>query len=187
MLSELNISDYTVQYIFGQRFLIAYLLGCWFVVTLSRGIRPIRRGFGYIFSSLWPMGGMLRRFAVARFLDSFGLLLIAGLSNQKSAELAIHFAANLRAERGLTPILDSIRKGSPIWKALEPTKLIPSDLLDQIRMAEDTGNVEKALHASAIDITSGSRHLLEVGVSLIETMLIVILGFSVIFGLIPLG
>jgi general secretion pathway protein F len=187
VLSELNIMDFTTQYIFGLRYIILYAILCWVCISIIRSIRPLRRGVGYAFSSFWPMGSMLRRFALSRFFDSLSLLLVAGLSNERAMKLALHFAANLRVERTLAPLVESLRKGSTIHVVLGSTRLVPANLVRQIKTAELAGNVEKALHECAMELTSGSRHILELGVSLLEAALILMIGFAMVFGLIPLG
>lgn len=187
LMSKLSITEFTTQYIFGLRYTIAYVVLCWMFISFIQSVRPLRRVAGYIFSSLWPIGGMLRRFALARFLDSLALLLIAGLSNAGALKLALHFAANLRVERALTPLIESLRKGTTIHEALGAVRIVSPDLVYQIRTAELTGNVEKALHECAMQLTSGSRFKLEVRVSLLEALLMISIGLMIVLGIIPLG
>lgn len=179
-----NDKDYTLHFIMGLRQEAAFLLACWVAYTIIASIRPLRRGAGYLLSWIPPLSSLLRSFALARFFDALALLLTAGLSNARAVNHAVPFAANLRVERRLVALAGPLQNGSTLYAALSATRIVPVDVLGHIKVTEISGNVEQGLHDCAVQLTSGTRHAIEVAVSLIEATAILFIGFLIIAGLI---
>jgi len=165
-------NDYTLHYIIGLREEAAFFAACSVVSIIVASIRPLRRGAGYLLLWIPPLGGLLRRFALARFFDCLALLLTVGHPNARAVQYAIPFAGNVRTEGHLEPVIKLLRDGSTLYAAFNSTGIVPSYVLDQIKTAEFIGNVEGGLHECAVQLTSGTRHVVDTTVSLIELTLI---------------
>lgn len=160
--------DYTLHYIIGLREEAAFFAACWIVTIVVASVRPLRRGAGYLLLWIPPLGALLRRFALARFFDGLALLLTVGHPNARAVQYAIPFAGNVRTEHHLERVIRPLRDGSTLYAAFNSTGIVSQFVLDQIKTAEFVGNIEGGLHQCAVQLTSGTRHVVDTAISLIE-------------------
>ena len=94
-------------------------------------------------------GGVLMANFHTQFLETLASLTGGGLPLLKGLELASRISANVFIQRQLLLVIDGVRDGSPLSRALEKTALFPPNLLEMIRIGEHTGDLGATMRRSA--------------------------------------
>lgn len=135
----------------GTAGLITYLF---FVcsVTLGLGVAVtglLRGWFGRapvaVAMRLWPIGGCLKSFALARLSWSLSLALDAGVSARESMRLALRSTQNayyMSHEKSVDQVL---LKGGEFHEALRQTNAFPDEFLDSLETAELAGTHSESM------------------------------------------
>jgi type IV pilus assembly protein PilC len=150
-------------------------------------IRLYKTGRGRMFMdklllSIPVLGGLIRKSCVARFADTLGTMLSSGIPIIDALKITSKTTGNKVLERGILQSLDSIKGGKTITEPLKDTRLFPPMLIDMIAVGEKTGTLSDMLDKVAGFYRSEVNTAVDSIISLIEPMIIVILG--IIIGLI---
>jgi len=79
------------------------------------------------------------------FLENFTMLMSAGMGVIQSLEALKLEARSSRMRKTIGEIKIEINNGSPIWKAMGKTKLLPPDVLSLIQIGEESGKLAENL------------------------------------------
>jgi len=175
----MNLSRWLVQYWW------AFLLLMWSVIWgLPRLIR-MSAGGRYFLDELkmrMPIAGPLyKKVLVARFTRTFGTLISSGVPILEALDIVKGAVGNAVMERAINAVYEAIKEGESIAEPLASTKVkIFDDLVvNMIDVGEKTGELDKML----IKVADNYDEEVDVAVngltSLLEPLLIVVMGCAV--------
>lgn len=92
------------------------------------------------------LGRLTRAFAQARFGRALGLLLRSGIPMDRALDLAASAAGNRYVRLRLLPVLDSIRSGQPLSKAMAPlADVFSTTFVAMVATGEASGDLDRTL------------------------------------------
>ena len=130
-------------------------------------------------------GILIQKVSIARFSRTLGTLISSGVPILQALMITKDTAGNELIAHAITKVHDSIREGESIAGPLAKTKIFPLMVVNMINVGEETGALDQMLNKIAdtyeeeVDVTVGTL------TTLIEPLLIVIMG--AIVGLIVLA
>ncbi len=122
------------------------------------------------------LGGLVKKTAIARFTRTLGTLISAGVPILEAIMITRDTSGNYVYEQALTKVHDSIREGETFAGPLREAKVCDSLVVNMIDVGEETGDLDTMLMKIAdnydeeVDVAVGSL------LSLLEPMLVVVLG-----------
>jgi general secretion pathway protein F len=129
------------------------------------------------FKLKWVLvGELIRKIEVARFARTFGTLLQSGVSILPALDLVREISQNRMISRAIGHVHGRLREGKGVSKALEETAVFPPLAIHMIGVGEETGRLDEMLLRIAEvfeeHIQNGMKRL----ISLLEPMVILIMG-----------
>ncbi len=132
------------------------------------------------------LGNILAKTAVARFTRTLGTLLAAGVPILEAINITRETSGNEVYGRALANVHDEIREGESFANPLRAAKICDSIVVNMIDVGEETGDLDKMLIKVADNYDEEVETLVEGLVSLLEPIMVVILGGIVGFIVIAL-
>ncbi len=127
-----------------------------------------------------PFGRLLwRESAASLFSRTLGLLLEAGISLLAAVGIASEAVPNRALVRDLEGLPDAIKNGQSLTDSLAATEVMPGLALDMIRIGETSANLQGMLSDVADFYDERVRARIDTLVSLIEPLVIIIMGLVV--------
>lgn len=90
-------------------------------------------------------GGILHRFAIMQFTQSFGTLLSGGTPMVPAIEIASQSVTNQEVSLKIFGIVQNVRQGEPLWRSLESTGVMSDLAVEMIKVGESTGALTEML------------------------------------------
>lgn len=122
------------------------------------------------------MGQIVEKSTVARTTRTLGTLVQAGVPILESLNIVRDTAGNAVFERAFTRIYDSIREGETIAQPLREARIVDDIVVNMIDVGEETGELDTMLMKIADNYDEEVEVLVESLVSLLEPIMIVVLG-----------
>ena len=122
------------------------------------------------------IGETVQKVALARFARTLGTLSAAGVPILQAIEITATSSGNWVVEKALLKSRDAIREGIPIYKPLEDEPVFPPMVTRMIAVGEETGDIDGMLgkigdfYESEVDAT------IKALTSIIEPIMIVVVG-----------
>jgi type IV pilus assembly protein PilC len=132
------------------------------------------------------LGGILGKTAIARFTRTLGTLISAGVPILDAINITKETCGNEVYTRALSKVHDAIREGESMADPLRATKVCDAIVVNMIDVGEETGDLDKMLikvadnYDSDVDVLVGSL------ISILEPVMVVVLGVIVGFIVIAL-
>jgi type IV pilus assembly protein PilC len=132
------------------------------------------------------LGGILGKTAIARFTRTLGTLISAGVPILDAINITKETCGNEVYTRALSKVHDAIREGESMADPLRATKVCDAIVVNMIDVGEETGDLDKMLikvadnYDSDVDVLVGSL------ISIMEPVMVVVLGVIVGFIVIAL-
>jgi type IV pilus assembly protein PilC len=170
---------------FAQDYGWAYVLFSPIILMLA--IRLIRMSEGGKFAvdvvklKIPILGSILSKTAIARFTRTLGTLISAGVPILDALNITKETCGNEVYSRALLKVHDAIREGESMADPLRATKVCDALVVNMIDVGEETGDLDKMLMKIAdnydgdVDVLVGSL------ISILEPVMVVILGVIVGF------
>jgi type IV pilus assembly protein PilC len=134
----------------------------------------------YILDRLWlmipVMGTIIEKSTVARTMRTLGTLVQSGVPILESLNIVKDTAENAVFERAFLRIYESIREGETIAQPLRESRIVDDIVVNMIDVGEETGDLDTMLNKIADNYEEEVEVLVESLVSLLEPIMIVILG-----------
>jgi type IV pilus assembly protein PilC len=127
------------------------------------------------------LGGILGKTAIARFTRTLGTLIAAGVPILDALNITKETCGNEVYARALLKVHDAIREGESMAAPLKATKVCDTIVVNMVDVGEETGDLDKMLikvadnYDSDVDVLVGSL------ISILEPVMVVILGLIVGF------
>lgn len=170
------ISNFLVSYwIF---IIIAVLVG---VFLLTRYVRTPagRMSFDEFKLSIPYVGVLYKKLYLSRIADNMNTMLVSGITMIKTFEITASVVGNLVYKRILQDVLESIKGGSTVSQALAKYQEIPGVMVQMIKVGEETGELGTIMKTMSRYYEREVVNSVDTLVSLIEPVMIVVLGLGV--------
>ena len=179
----------TVALIATSKFFSNYFLyvmgGLVAVYLFFRIGRSISESFQYHTDNLalnMPvMGTLIRKIALSRFCQTFGVLFNSGLEILKCLDAARATAGNLVLSEALANIRDKVQEGSPLSVSMNNSGEFPSLVIRMVKIGEESGNLTEVLEQVAEFYDRDVNEAVDAMISMIEPALTVILGGMILW------
>jgi type IV pilus assembly protein PilC len=175
----LAISDFMVNwgwcYVLGFPFFLYALLK---LIRLSEGGKYAT---DLILTKIPIMGSIVSKSSIARFARTLGTLISAGVPILDAINITRETSGNEVYARALIKVHDAIREGESMADPLRATKVCDAIVVNMIDVGEETGDLDKMLlkiadnYDSDVDVLVGSL------ISILEPVMVVVLGLIVGF------
>ncbi|KPL11353.1 hypothetical protein AMJ85_03715 [candidate division BRC1 bacterium SM23_51] len=145
-------------------------------------IRQINRTKGgkYFFDStklnLPVLGTIFKKIAIVRFAGTFSTLINAGVPILQSIDIVRDTSGNEVIARAMEQVYDSIKDGESIHEPMREAKIFPPLVIHMIAVGEETGAIDQMLTKVAEAYEREVDDTISALTSIIEPILIVILG-----------
>ena len=132
------------------------------------------------------MGGILQKTAIARFTRTLGTLISAGVPILDAINITKETCGNEVFGRALGKVHDAIREGESFAAPLRASKICDAIVVNMVDVGEETGDLDKMLikvadnYDNDVDVLVGSL------ISILEPVMVVVLGVIVGFIVIAL-
>src|SRR3954452_4348432 len=172
--------DYGWAYIMAAPFVIGGLIK---LIRLSEGGKY---AIDVIKLKIPILGGILSKTAIARFTRTLGTLISAGVPILDALNITKETCGNEVFSRALVKVHDAIREGESMADPLRATKVCDAIVVNMVDVGEETGDLDKMLikiadnYDSDVDVLVGSL------ISILEPVMVVVLGLIVGFIVIAL-
>jgi type IV pilus assembly protein PilC len=180
----------TVSRWFANQYGWAYILAFPIVVTLLLKLAKMSEGGKYAVDAIKLkipiLGGILGKTAIARFTRTLGTLISAGVPILDAINITKETCGNEVYSRALGKVHDAIREGESMADPLRATKVCDAIVVNMVDVGEETGDLDKMLikiadnYDNDVDVLVGSL------ISILEPVMVVILGVIVGFIVIAL-
>jgi len=162
--------------------------GCWLVVLLTplaifiifRLMRLSRGGrmlADKIKIKLPLVGKILSKTAIARFTRTLGTLIEAGVPILEALNITRNTAGNEVFARAIGEVHDSVREGETFADPLRASKVCDPIVVNMVDVGEETGDLDKMLLKVADTYDEEVDATVAALVSVIEPIMVVVLGF----------
>lgn len=121
-------------------------------------------------------GGLFRKVAVSRFSRNLGTMLASGVPILQSLEIVGDTSGNTVVRDAATAVRDSVRSGESLAAPLAEHPVFPPMVVQMLAVGEDTGAVDTMLHKIADFYDQEVEATTEALTSLIEPLMIAVLG-----------
>jgi len=122
------------------------------------------------------MGMILAKSTVARTMRTLGTLVQSGVPILEALSIVRDTAGNAVFENAFTRIYESIREGETIAQPLREARIVDDIVVNMIDVGEETGDLDSMLNKIADNYDEEVEALVEGLVSLLEPLMIVVLG-----------
>ena len=173
-----------------KRNFIWLLLGVIVVVAtyifLYRYVYGFKKAVHWIQLKLPLLGPVFLKGILAKFSRTFATLFASGVSIERSLELAARVVGNVIYQEAIATVRTSIVFGEPVWKAFQETGKFPKIFVSMLRVGEETGRLDAMLESLADFYDDELKAAIEALISMIEPIMIVVIGSIIGFILIAL-
>ena len=122
------------------------------------------------------IGDLIKKMEVARFARTLGTLLQSGVSILPALNLVKEISQNEAISRSIAYVHDKLREGKGISKSLEETGVFPPLAVHMIGVGEETGRLDEMLVKVAETYDENVRTAVRRVVSLIEPLILLVMG-----------
>ena len=166
------------------------MLGYWYVwaavfillvasYVLGKRTEPGRRFLDLVKIHLPILGPMFRKVTISRSIRTLGTMLASGVPMLESIKLCGEVAGNYHYERLWEQVRDQVTGGKRICEVLAGNPLIPRVLIQMIAAGEETGKLDYVLERVSTYYDQEVDTALKTATSLIEPIMISVMGFIV--------
>ncbi|MDP7005926.1 MAG: type II secretion system F family protein [Phycisphaerales bacterium] len=164
------------QAIPGYVWVIASPFLVFFFFKLVRKTGPGRAIIDIVLMKIPVLGNLVEKTSVARFTRTLGTLIAAGVPILEAVLITRDTSGNHVYEKALTGVHDSIREGESVADPLREAKVCDSIVVNMIEVGEETGDLDVMLMKVADNYDEEVDVAVTALLSLLEPMLVVVLG-----------
>lgn len=121
-------------------------------------------------------GGLVQKVALARFTRNLGAMLRAGVPILQSLDIVGEASGNIVVENATRAVRESVRSGNSLAKPLAQHSIFPPMAVQMMAVGEDTGALDQMLDKIADFYDQEVESTTEALTSLIEPLMIAVLG-----------
>lgn len=121
-------------------------------------------------------GDLAIKSSMAKFSRTMATLFASGVSIERALEVAGKVAGNLVIKEAVDEVQKKVTEGQSMWSSMEKTGQFPKLIVAMVKVGEETGRLDEMLDTIARFYEDEVDRTVEGLITLIEPMLIVILG-----------
>jgi type IV pilus assembly protein PilC len=121
-------------------------------------------------------GNLFQKVALSRFSRNLGTMLRSGVPILQSLDIVAATTANIVLERAINDVQDSVRRGESLAGPLSKHWVFPPMVVQMLAVGEDTGAMDTMLEKIAEFYDQEVEATTEALTSLIEPLMIAVLG-----------
>lgn len=121
-------------------------------------------------------GNLMRKVAISRFTRNFGTMIHAGVPILQALDIVGETSGNMVIENAAKAVRESVRSGQSLAGPLNEHPVFPPMVVQMITVGEDTGALDEMLHKIASFYDQEVETTTEQLTSLIEPLMIAVLG-----------
>ena len=140
-----------------------------------------RRFFDRCKMKLWVFGPVVHGTQIAQFARTLGTLSASGVERLRSLDIVADAAGNVVFEDGVRSIQAAVREGEAMARPMGETKLFDDVVVNMVDVGEETGELDKMLLKVADVYEQEVDNRVGALMSILEPVLIVVLGLVVGF------
>jgi type IV pilus assembly protein PilC len=125
------------------------------------------------------VGGLVRKTAMARFASTLSTLLASGVPVLESLEITSDAVQNAVVADGVRAISEGAKQGEPLTRPLQNHPVFPPMVTQMMAVGEETGAIDTLLRKVADFFEQEVQRTVDSLTSLLEPLLIVVLGGAV--------
>jgi type IV pilus assembly protein PilC len=122
------------------------------------------------------IGDLVVKVAVARFARTLGTLITSGVPILQALKITKETIGNEVIQNAVDKVHDSIKEGDTIAAPLDETKVFPAMVVNMIDVGEETGSLDSMLMKVADIYDAEVEAAVEAMLTLLEPIIIVVLG-----------
>jgi type IV pilus assembly protein PilC len=164
------------QQIPGWVFVVLAPPGLWMLFKLIRKSGPGKAITDTIFLRTPIFGKLIRKTVIARFTRTLGTLISAGVPILEAVTITKETSGNYVFEKALGRVHDSIREGETFAEPLRESKTCDALVVNMVDVGEETGELDAMLLKIADNYDEEVDVAVEALVSLLEPMMVVLIG-----------
>src|SRR5262249_16541631 len=151
----------------------------WLTLKLMRLNKTGNYILDWIKLKLPIMGNLLEKTIVARTMRTLGTLISSGVPILEALAIVRETTMNAVFENMYQRVYDSIREGDTIAAPLKASRLVDDIVVNMVDVGEETGDLDTMLNKVADVYDEEVDVLVESLISLLEPLMIVVLGLIV--------
>ena len=124
-------------------------------------------------------GGLVRKTAMARFASTLSTLLKSGVPVLESLEITADSVSNAVVADGVHAISEGAKRGEPLTRPLQNHPVFPPMVTQMMSVGEETGALDSLLQKEADFFEAEVERTVDSLTSMLEPLLIVVLGSAV--------
>jgi type IV pilus assembly protein PilC len=124
-------------------------------------------------------GGLVRKTAMARFASTLSTLLKSGVPVLESLEITADSVSNAVVADGVHAISEGAKRGEPLTRPLQNHPVFPPMVTQMMSVGEETGALDSLLQKVADFFEAEVQRTVDSLTSMLEPLLIVVLGSAV--------
>jgi type IV pilus assembly protein PilC len=125
------------------------------------------------------IGALVRKTAMARFAATLSTLLASGVPVLESLEITADAVQNVVVADGVRAISEGAKQGEPLTRPLQNHPVFPPMVTQMMAVGEETGSIDSLLRKVADFFEMEVQRTVDALTSLLEPLLIVVLGGAV--------
>lgn len=158
--------------VFGGIFIISAVI----FIYLYRNNLSFRESVHKFLLRIPKLGEIFEKSAMARFARTMATLFSSGVPIERALEISAKVVGMIPLEKAIEQAKEDVLEGKTLWFSLERTKKFPKMVIAMVKVGEESGQIDDMLNSIANFYEEEVDRLIEGLISLIEPMLIVILG-----------
>jgi type IV pilus assembly protein PilC len=180
-LPDLTLALMATSRWFGQYWytLPLFPLCFWLLLKLIRLSRAGNYAIDRIYLWIPIIGKLIEKTIVARTTRTLGTLVSSGVPILESLSIVRETCTNAVFERMYQRVYESIREGDTIAQPLKESRLVDDMVVNMVDVGEETGDLDTMLYKIADVYDEEVNVMVESLISLLEPLMIVVLGFII--------
>jgi type IV pilus assembly protein PilC len=145
-------------------------------MKIAMKFRFVRRIVDIVSLKMPLVGDLVTKIGVARFARTLGTLISSGVPILQALKITRETIGNSVIQDAVDKVHDSIKEGDTIAAPLDETKVFPPMVVNMIDVGEETGQLDTMLNKVADIYDAEVEVAVEAMLTLMEPMIIVVLG-----------
>ncbi len=121
-------------------------------------------------------GEIFEKSAMARFSRTMATLFTSGVPIERALEISAKVVGLIPIEKAINQAKNDVLEGKTLWMSLDRTNMFSKMVVAMVKVGEESGQIDEMLNSIANFYEEEVDRLIEGIISLIEPMLIVVLG-----------
>jgi len=168
----------TTSKVFATFFPVIVALGVGLMVGLRRALRTPsgRMAWDRVLLRVPILGGLVHKTAITRFARTLSVLVAAGVPILESLEITADTVGNAVVARAVRDVEEAVKGGETMARPLSAHKVFPPMVTQMMAVGEETGALDSMLEKIADFYDQEVENLVGALTSLLEPIMIVVMG-----------